>query len=60
MLSLASPFLRQSSGKPPKDESELGVTFLDIAQQSGLNAKTIFGGSSEVQKNVIARQLFGT
>jgi alkylation response protein AidB-like acyl-CoA dehydrogenase len=25
-----------------------------------LRAKTIFGGSSEVQKNVIARQLFGT
>ena len=31
----------QSSAKP---EANLGVTFLDVAHESGLNAKTIFGG----------------
>ncbi len=39
----ASPLVEQ---KPvsPKDEPGLGVSFLNVARESGLNAKTIFGG----------------
>jgi hypothetical protein len=43
VLSLASPPF-QTAVKSPQEDSDLGVTFLDVAQQAGLNAKTIFGG----------------
>ncbi len=33
-----------TSEAPAPDSPALGVTFLDVAQQSGLNAKTIYGG----------------
>jgi len=40
--------LRQQKTAPPKEESpavaDLGVTFLNVARESGLNAKTIYGG----------------
>jgi hypothetical protein len=44
----ASAVLQQKAG-PPKDgpaveSGELGVSFLNIGRESGLNAKTIFGG----------------
>jgi len=36
--------LRQNA-TPPKDQSvDLGISFLNVARESGLNAKTIFGG----------------
>ena len=37
----------QSPQKPPKDEpasADPGVSFLNVARESGLNAKTIYGG----------------
>jgi len=34
----------QTSPKPDGVKPDLGVSFIDVAQQSGLNAKTIFGG----------------
>ena len=43
----ASPRLLQKSA-PPKEEAaavnDLGVSFLNVARESGLNAKTIYGG----------------
>jgi len=33
-----------ASNNGPAEPSPLGVTFLDVAKQSGLNAKTIYGG----------------
>jgi hypothetical protein len=48
ILSLARPrWLRaaQTAHPKPKDEShDLGVTFLNVARESGLNAKTVYGG----------------
>ena len=39
-----SASLRQNA-TPPKDQSvDLGISFLNVARESGLNAKTIFGG----------------
>ena len=38
---LSSSLNPQSSAKP---QADLGVRFLDVARESGLNAKTIFGG----------------
>jgi hypothetical protein len=43
VFALARPFRRARSG-PTAEPAELGVTFLDVARESGLNAKTIFGG----------------
>jgi hypothetical protein len=40
-LALPRKSMGQSPSTPP---AALGVTFLDVAQESGLNAKTIFGG----------------
>jgi len=35
----------QQSATPPKEQSpDLGISFLNVAKESGLNAKTIFGG----------------
>jgi hypothetical protein len=34
----------QASPAAPKATSDLGVSFVDVAEQSGLNSKTIFGG----------------
>jgi enediyne biosynthesis protein E4 len=52
VLALARPrWLRagpQQKTAPPKDEpataSDLGISFLNVGRESGLNAKTIFGG----------------
>jgi hypothetical protein len=48
ILSLARPrWLRaaQTAQPKPKDEShDLGITFLNVARESGLNAKSIYGG----------------
>jgi len=39
-----SASLRQNA-TPPKDQTvDLGISFLNVARESGLNAKTIFGG----------------
>ena len=43
----AGPRLQQkdaSSKEEPAQTSDLGVSFLNVARESGLNAKTIFGG----------------
>jgi hypothetical protein len=44
----ASPGLRQKAtlpkDGPPAQTSDLGVSFVNIGRESGLNAKTIFGG----------------
>ena len=34
----------QAKTSPPKEEPGLGVSFLNVGRESGLNAKTIFGG----------------
>jgi len=35
----------RQNANPPKDQSaDLGISFLNVARESGLNAKTIFGG----------------
>ena len=50
MLALARPrWLRGSTSQQKKDEapsqkSDLGINFLNVARESGLNAKTIYGG----------------
>ena len=46
VLSLARPsrLFAQSAAKQSPTSADLGVTFLNVAQDSGLNAKTIFGG----------------
>ena len=45
VLSLARLFAQSASAKPAlPPNSDLGVSFLNVAQESGLNAKTIFGG----------------
>jgi hypothetical protein len=41
--SWASP-LQSGNSSAPKDSPPLGVSFVDVAGQAGLNAKTIFGG----------------
>jgi hypothetical protein len=38
----ASP--RQNANSPKEQSADLGVSFLNVARESGLNAKTIFGG----------------
>jgi len=42
----ASPPQQQPSPKqgPPSESSDLGISFINVARESGLNAKTIFGG----------------
>ena len=46
VLSLARslPVFAQESAATPAANSDLGVTFIDVAKEAGLNAKTIFGG----------------
>ena len=50
LLSLARPsWLRASANPQQKDEappakSDLGINFINVARESGLNAKTIYGG----------------
>ncbi|MBS1842488.1 MAG: CRTAC1 family protein [Acidobacteria bacterium] len=45
VLSLArTPFSRAASLPSLPEASSLGVAFLDVAKQSGLNAKTFYGG----------------
>jgi enediyne biosynthesis protein E4 len=45
VLSLARlPFARAAASAVQPEASPLGVTFLDVAKQSGLNAKTFYGG----------------
>jgi hypothetical protein len=46
VLSLARPMpiFGQQPPAPAKTEPDIGVTFTDVARESGLNAKTIFGG----------------
>jgi hypothetical protein len=53
VLAMARPLWSRASAQqkaaPPKDESkgeggDLGVSFINVARESGLNAKTIFGG----------------
>jgi hypothetical protein len=39
---LGSP--RQSANPPKEQSADLGISFLNVARESGLNAKTIFGG----------------
>jgi hypothetical protein len=41
---LCSPFSRAASVNTQPETSPIGVNFLDIAKESGLNAKTIYGG----------------
>jgi hypothetical protein len=36
--------LPQEKPAPSKETTDLGVSFLDVAREAGLNAKTIFGG----------------
>ena len=42
----ANPRQQEQSheSEPPADSADLGVSFLNVARESGLNAKTIFGG----------------
>jgi hypothetical protein len=40
----AKPRLQQKATQPGKDESDICVSFLNVARESGLNAKTVFGG----------------
>jgi hypothetical protein len=35
---------RQSANPPKEQSADLGIKFLNVARESGLNAKTIFGG----------------
>jgi enediyne biosynthesis protein E4 len=46
VLSLARPLRGQTehSGNTSKQQADLGVRFIDVAREAGLNAKTIFGG----------------
>ncbi len=47
VLSLARPLFGQSqqlATTPARSEPDIGVAFIDIAREAGLNAKTIFGG----------------
>ena len=46
VLSLARPLpiFGQERTNPSNSETDLGVTFVNVAQEAGLNAKTIFGG----------------
>jgi hypothetical protein len=46
VLSLARPLpmFGQQQPAPAKSDTDIGVTFVDTAQQAGLNAVTIFGG----------------
>jgi enediyne biosynthesis protein E4 len=47
VLSLTQPLFGQATGKvaaKSKSRPDLGVTFIDIGREAGLNAKTIFGG----------------
>jgi enediyne biosynthesis protein E4 len=45
VFSLArSPNARAASPDAPAESASLGVTFLDVAKQSGLHAKTMYGG----------------
>jgi hypothetical protein len=43
VFALARPLFPEGRGTPAPP-ADLGVTFLDVARESGLNAKTIFGG----------------
>lgn len=46
VLSLARPLniFGQDAAAPPKTESDLGVNFVNVGKEAGLNALTIFGG----------------
>ena len=50
VLALARPLWSQSAAptpspiQPPQPGTPLGVSFLNVGRESGLNAKTIFGG----------------
>jgi len=39
-----APFARAVASNAPPETSPLGVNFLDVAKESGLNVKTIYGG----------------
>ena len=39
-----SQSLDRSPQRPSTSDTDLGVTFIDVAKEAGLNAKTIFGG----------------
>jgi hypothetical protein len=44
-MAWARPFWAQAAqGKAPEKSPDLGLSFMNIAKESGLNAKTIFGG----------------
>jgi len=43
VFAMAQRFFTGAS-KPPAQAADLGITFLDVARESGLSAKTIFGG----------------
>ena len=34
----------RQNANPPKETADLGISFLNVARESGLNAKTVFGG----------------
>jgi len=38
------PFFHSAPAGPQREGSPLGVTFLDVAKESGLNSKTFYGG----------------
>ena len=38
------PIFGQEAQSPASPAGDLGVTFIDVAKEAGLNAKTIFGG----------------
>jgi enediyne biosynthesis protein E4 len=50
VLALARPWWLRATGKPqqkddaPPAKPDLGISFLNVARESGLNAKTIYGG----------------
>jgi hypothetical protein len=44
VLAAALPLGMPASFLPQEPKSELGVSFIDVAAEAGLNAKTIFGG----------------
>jgi hypothetical protein len=35
---------RQNANPPKEQSADLGISFLNVAREAGLNAKTIFGG----------------
>ncbi|HKV77327.1 MAG TPA: CRTAC1 family protein [Candidatus Sulfotelmatobacter sp.] len=49
VLALARPqwlsgYAQQNANPPKEQNTDLGISFLNVARESGLNAKTIFGG----------------